>query len=114
MRWWAGFALGVFGGWLVGSRVGAVFPQASVGPAFARVRHGDGLLLDERLTRRALARLAERGVVNPRLDVTTVDSVMYLRGAPRDAHEAEALVDVAETTPGVDRVVDELKRPADA
>jgi len=71
------------------------------------------MLLDERLTRRARERLAERGVDDPRVDVTTGDGVMYLRGRPRDASAAAEVVQVAESTPGVTQVVNELK-PLDA
>jgi osmotically-inducible protein OsmY len=77
--------------------------------AAARGPRGGGMLEDERLTRRAWERLAERGILDSRVDITTVDGVMYLRGRPRDAREASAVVEIAETTPGVERVVNELK-----
>jgi osmotically-inducible protein OsmY len=72
-------------------------------------RRYDGLLEDDRLTRVARARILERGVDDLRVDVTTVDGVMYLRGRPRTTGDAAAIVDVAETTLGVTRVVNELK-----
>ena len=131
MSWWAGFVLGALGGWVLGALAGpragarlcgvAGEPDAAggerdnghlAGVAAAQRPHGrplDGLLLDERLTRRAWERLAERGIMDSRVDITTVDGVMYLRGRPRDAAEAAAVAQVAETTPGVDRVVNELK-----
>jgi osmotically-inducible protein OsmY len=80
---------------------------AASGAGGAR-RYG-GLLEDDRLTRVARARLLERDVDDLRVDVTTVDGVMYLRGRPRTAHDAASIVDVAETTPGVTQVVNELK-----
>lgn len=129
MSWFAGFVLGVLGGWALGSlvapRVGVRLDATPLGrwlpgaerdnghlPGLGRGAprgKATGLLQDERLTRRALERLAERGILHPRVDITTVDGVMYLRGRPRDAAEAAAVLEVAETTPGVERVVNEMK-----
>jgi hypothetical protein len=124
-----GFALGVLGGWALGwaagpggSRLGTVGvarllgasdPDGADGGRSGDARQFDGLLADDRLTRVARGRILERGIDDLRVDVTTVDGVMYLRGRPRTARDAAAIADVAETTPGVERVVNELK-PLDA
>jgi hypothetical protein len=130
VSWFAGFLLGALGGWALGAlaapRSGGGLlglvglrdvlraersngHQPGPGGEARSGRRADGMLLDERLTRRAWERLAERGITDSRVDITTVDGVMYLRGRPRDAVEAAAVADVAETTPGVERVVNELK-----
>lgn len=130
MSWFAGFLLGALGGWALGalaaprSRGGLLGLAGLRGVLGAERSNGhqprsggearsgrrtDGMLLDERLTRRAWERLAERGITDSRVDITTVDGVMYLRGRSRDAAEAMAVADVAETTPGVEQVVNELK-----
>ena len=126
MSWLVGFLVGALGGYALGSWVGprvSVLPGGQAGdwadsdddgldraPSGRRV---DGMLLDERVTRVVRDRLRERGLVNPRVDVTTVDGVTYLRGRPRDAAEAAAIAATVEAAPGVDRVANELK-PLDA
>jgi BON domain len=126
VKWLVGFLLGVLGGWalgcaagpngarlnaLVGGRwLGATDDDgAGSGGRPGGARRYDGLLEDDRLTRVARARILERDVDDLRVDVTTVDGVMYLRGRPRTARDAAAIMDVAETTPGVTTVVNELK-----
>ncbi|HZR99475.1 MAG TPA: BON domain-containing protein [Chloroflexota bacterium] len=126
MKWLVGFVLGVLGGWALGyaagprgSRLAACGLSRWLGGAGAdslgragsadAARRYDGLLEDDRLTRVARARIQERDIDDLRVDVTTVDGVMYLRGRPRTARDAAAIVDVAETTPGVTKVVNELK-----
>jgi BON domain len=129
VKWLVGFTLGVLGGWALGwiagpngARLGTgqitrLLGASDVDEAGAdrsgSGRTFDGLLADDRLTRAARGRIQERGIDDLRVDVTTVDGVMYLRGRPRTARDAAAIVDVAETTPGVERVVNELK-PLDA
>ena len=125
MKWFTGFLLGAVGGWAIGclagpngSRVAIAnlplgrFAGSSDAENSAPAGPGSrpaGLLPDERLTRRARERIVERGVDDLRVDVTTVDGVMYLRGRPGNARDAAAILDVAETTPGVTQVVNELK-----
>jgi hypothetical protein len=125
MKWLIGFALGIAGGWALGtvagargarlgacglSRwLGAAGDDTAAGERATGGRRYDGLLEDDRLTRVARARILERDVDDLRVDVTTVDGVMYLRGRPRTARDAATIVDVAETTPGVTQVVNELK-----
>jgi osmotically-inducible protein OsmY len=121
-----GFVLGALAGWALGYAAGprgarlrtcAVsrwlgmsgdYSVAS-GRRSGGARRYDGLLEDDRLTRVVHARILERNVDDLRVDVTTVDGVMYLRGRPRTARDAAAILDVAETTPGVLQVVNELK-----
>jgi osmotically-inducible protein OsmY len=118
-----GFLVGALGGYALGSWVG---PRVNVvasdrdaswagSEADAPDRAGsgrrvDGMLLDERVTRAVREALRERGLVNPRVDVTTVDGVTYLRGRPRDAAEAAAIAATVQATRGVQGVVNELKR----
>lgn len=124
VRWLVGFVLGVLGGWALGCAAGhrgsrltglgrwrgaTRDEDAGRGGRSGGARRYDGLLEDDRLTRVARARMRERDVDDLRVDVTTVDGVMYLRGRPRTARDAAAIVDVAETTPGVTNVVNELK-----
>jgi len=125
VRWLVGFALGVLGGWALGwaagprgARLRDAGPRwlgvagpgaADSGGRAGGARRYDGLLEDDRLTRVARKRILERDVDDRRVDVTTVDGVMYLRGRPRTSQDAAAIVDVAETTPGVTKVVNELK-----
>jgi hypothetical protein len=126
MKWLLGFALGVLGGWALGYAAGprgsrltacglgrwlGMEGEADTEPGgrSGGARHYDGLLEDDRLTRVARARILERDIDVLRVDVTTVDGVMYLRGRPRTARDAAAIVEVAETTPGVTKVVNELK-----
>ena len=134
MGWVAGFVLGALGGFAFGCLAAPVAgvelrasarrrwkgdgegregsDRAAMGGA-PRARHRpNGLLPDERLTRAARERWVARGLANPRVDVTTVDGVVYLRGRPREAAEATAIVEVVQDTPGVQGVVNELK-PAD-
>jgi hypothetical protein len=126
VKWLIGFAVGALGGWALGCAAGP--KGARLNPAgltrwlggmsdsgaaessrAGGARRYDGLLEDDRLTRVARARMLEREIDDVRVDVTTVDGVMYLRGRPRTARDAAAIVSVAEATPGVTQVVDELK-----
>jgi hypothetical protein len=122
VSWLVGFALGALGGFLLGSLAGpTALPDlfrssghegADDGaPRRRRGRHVTGLLQDEQLARVARERLAERGLFNPRVDVTIVDGVAYLRGRPRDAAEATAIVETVQATPDLTGVVNELKTP---
>ena len=126
MKWLLGLALGILGGWVLGRAAGLRGSRIN-GAALGRLlgatgasqngqaglpggaRRYDGLLEDDRLTRVARARILDRDINDLRVDVTTVDGIMYLRGRPRTTQDANAIVDVAETTPGVTRVVNELK-----
>jgi hypothetical protein len=126
VKWFVGFLVGVVGGWALGCAAGPKSSRlnpAALGQWFggrgddgaapsggaSGARRYDGLLEDDRLTRVARARIQERDVDDLRVDVTTVDGVMYLRGRPHTARDAAAIVDVAETTPGVAKVVNEMK-----
>jgi hypothetical protein len=126
VKWLIGIALGILGGWALGRAAGlrgVRLDAAALGRIVGAVGGGedgqagrpaggrryDGLLEDDRLTRTARGRLIEQDVDLVRVDLTTVDSVMYLRGRPRTTQDAAAIVDIAETTPGVTRVVNELK-----
>lgn len=130
MNWWLGFILGIAGGATVAAAAGR--RRARTAPTsmdswlddeggsnstlrgqVSGARRYGGLLEDERLTREARERIAERGIDALRVDVTTVDGVMYLRGRPHTAHDAAEILRVAETTEGIEQVVNELK-PLDA
>jgi osmotically-inducible protein OsmY len=124
VSWLIGFVLGVLGGFVLGSLAG---PSAlsglrrSVGQAHGGAADGNGgrrrggrltgLPHDEQLARAARERLAERGLANPRVDVTIVDGVAYLRGRARDAADVTAIVETVQQMPGLTGVVNELKVP---
>ncbi|MBX5492908.1 MAG: BON domain-containing protein [Chloroflexi bacterium] len=117
MRWLYGFALGLLGGFALGA---LLLPRRAAQPCGllrwlglrgAGQDSRSGLMPDERITRAVRERLAARGLDTPRLDVTTVDNVVYLRGRVGSSDERAAVVGVARETPGVARVVDELKLP---
>lgn len=121
MSWFIGFGLGVLGGFALGSLVGPLSAASRASAALRRRTGGastgaggrvDGMLLDERLSRAVHERLEARGLTNPRVDVTTVDGVVYLRGRTTDDEEKLAVVEVTQGTPGITRVVDELKAGA--
>jgi hypothetical protein len=69
-----------------------------------------GMLPDERLTSRIQQEVEARGLSAARLDITTVDGVVYLRGKEPDAARVETIVGIANNVPGVINVVDEVRR----
>jgi osmotically-inducible protein OsmY len=128
VSWLVGFALGALGGFILGCLKGPAAltrlrystdqPAESTGgdDDWERARRGrgkrlTGLLLDEQLARSARRRLAERGLTNPRVDVTIVDTVAYLRGRVPSAADAAAIAETVQATPGLTQVVNELKLP---
>jgi hypothetical protein len=132
VSWLVGFVLGALGGFILGCLKGPAalvrlrYAADLTGPGLTgsgaewegdRRRRGKrltGLLLDEQLARSARQRLAERGLTNPRVDVTIVDGVAYLRGRVPDAADAAAIAETVQATPGLTDVVNELKLPAAA
>ncbi len=76
----------------------------------ATVAESSGVMPDERLTGRIQDELESRGVWSHRLDVTTIDGVVYLRGRESDSARVDTIVGIAERMPGVASVVDEIKR----
>lgn len=69
-----------------------------------------GLLPDERLTLHVRSELEGRGIWTSRLDVTTVDGTVYLRGRETDPARVETIVAMVHEVPGVTEVVDEIHR----
>ena len=69
-----------------------------------------GLLPDERLSLQIRSELERRGIWTPRLDVTTVDGAVFLRGRESDHVRAETIVSIAREVPGIIDVVDEIRR----
>jgi len=65
---------------------------------------------DERLTVQIRSELERRGIWSPRLDVTTVDGTVFLRGREADSVRAETIVGIARDVPGAIDVVDEIRR----
>jgi osmotically-inducible protein OsmY len=131
VRWLVGFLLGLVGGFAVGylaapaagadlrravsRRKAASAPAAPAGTcqeAAGQRKALAGLAFDERLTR-AIREQLLAGDLAAHIDVTTIDGVVYLRGRPRDAGEAARIVAIAERTPGVRSVVNELKPATD-
>ena len=69
-----------------------------------------GLLPDERLSFQIRSELERRGIWTPRLDVTTVDGAVFLRGSESEHVRAETIVSIAREVPGIIDVVDEIRR----
>ena len=69
-----------------------------------------GLMPDERISLRIKSEMDRRGIWNPRLDVTTVDGTVYLRGREADGARVETIVSLAREVPGVADVIDEIRR----
>jgi hypothetical protein len=122
VQWLFGLVLGVGAGYLFGNlmradNLGSVLKtlrpgaggEQSGGPAGGKAPRG--LLLDEQLARAARARLQEAGLASARVDVTVVDGAAYLRGRVADADESTRIADFVAATPGLERVVNELKVP---
>jgi hypothetical protein len=132
VSWLVGFALGALGGFILGCLKGPAalirLRYSTDQPAADSAGNGDdwerarrrrgkrltGLPLDEQLARSARGRLADRGLANPRVDVTIVDAVAYLRGRVSNAADAAAIAETVQATPGLTEVVNELKVPEPA
>lgn len=71
---------------------------------------GEGMLPDERLTLHIRDELEGLSLWTPRLDVTTVDGTVYLRGREANLERAEAVVHTIRGVEGVQDVVDEIRR----
>jgi hypothetical protein len=69
-----------------------------------------GLPPDERISAQIRAELERRGIWTPRLDVTTVDGTVFLRGRESDSIRAETIVGIVRDVVGVEDVVDEIRR----
>jgi osmotically-inducible protein OsmY len=69
-----------------------------------------GLPPDERISTQIRSELERRGIWTPRLDVTTVDGMVFLRGRESDSVRAETIVGIAREVQGVIDVVDEIRR----
>jgi len=71
---------------------------------------GEGMLPDERLTLQIRDELEGLSLWNSRVDVTTVDGTVYLRGRDSNAQRADAVVHTIKGLEGVQDVVDEIRR----
>ena len=71
---------------------------------------GKGMLPDERLTLQIREQLEGLALWGPRLDVTTIDGKVYVRGREANAQRADAIVHTIEGFEGVTEIVDELRR----
>ena len=76
----------------------------------AGVGAGTGIQADERVTLRVRDELQDFALWSPRVDVTTVDGVVYLRGREFDTARADAIVRVVQGIDGVHEVIDEMRR----
>jgi osmotically-inducible protein OsmY len=76
----------------------------------AATTEASGMLPDERLTSRIRNEIESRGIWTSRVDITTVDGVVYLRGREADNSRVETIVGIVEAVPGVVSVVDEIRR----
>jgi osmotically-inducible protein OsmY len=72
--------------------------------------HGEGVMPDERLTLRIRDELEGLALWSPRVDVTTIDGTVYVRGREPDAARADAILHTIRGLDGVVEVVDELRR----
>jgi hypothetical protein len=81
------------------------------GPFLSRIGGGRGLLPDEQITERLRSDLLRQGT-GSRIDVTTVDGVVYLRGKEPDPIKADEAVAAAYAISGVRDVIDEIRREA--
>jgi osmotically-inducible protein OsmY len=70
----------------------------------------NGLPPDERVSAQVRAELELRGIWTPRLDVTTVDGTVFLRGRESDSIRAETILSIVRDVSGVEDVVDEIRR----
>jgi hypothetical protein len=116
-----GLAIGVAGGILAGVVLapkrkpvsdGSIPGEAGGGfggDVLSRLGAGRGLLPDERITERLRADLERQGT-GSRIDVTTVDGVVYLRGREPDPIKADEAVAAAYAIAGVRDVIDEIRR----
>ncbi|MBI4213504.1 MAG: BON domain-containing protein [Chloroflexi bacterium] len=64
---------------------------------------------DEGIRDRVEAEWKRLGLIQPRVDATMIDGALYVRGEARSS-TADALVATARPIPGVQEVVDEIKR----
>ena len=71
---------------------------------------GSGMLPDERITERVRNDLERRGIWQPRLDVTTIDGTVYLRGRETEPGRVETIVGAIRSVDGVAEVVDEVRK----
>ena len=69
-----------------------------------------GLPPDERISSQIRSELERRGIWAPRLDITTVDGTVFLRGRESDAIRAETIVGIVREAAGVADGVDEIRR----
>jgi hypothetical protein len=133
VAWFAGLVVGALAGVLVGwlttpsgrGRLrqlagarrswgnGLAAIRQATSPADGRGEPGGALPADERLTRLARERLTAQELASLRVDVTTVDGAVYLRGRTRTPAEVEAIASIVQAIPGVQRVVNELKPPGE-
>jgi hypothetical protein len=117
-----GLAIGVAGGVVAGIILGPKRKPVSEGNVpgeagggfggdlLSRIGSGRGLMPDERITERLRAELERQS--GSRLDVTTVDGVVYLRGKEPDPIKADEAVAAAYSISGVRDVIDEIRREA--
>jgi hypothetical protein len=71
---------------------------------------GSGLMPDERISLQVKAEVERLGLSMSRLDVTTVDGTVYLRGREPNSEHVETIISLAREVPGVSAVVDEIRR----
>ena len=116
-----GLAIGVAGGILAGvvlapkrkpiseGNLPAESGTGLAGDLLSRLGGGRGLLPDERITERLRSELERKGS-GSRVDVTTVDGIVYLRGKEPDPIKADEAVAAAYAISGVRDVIDEIRR----
>lgn len=69
-----------------------------------------GLPPDERVSAQIRSELERRGIWTPRLDVTTVDGTVFLRGRESDSIRVETILSIVREVVGAENVMDEIRR----
>ncbi|HEY3117358.1 MAG TPA: BON domain-containing protein [Chloroflexota bacterium] len=120
MGGWLGYIVGLIGAfaWVRRALTERTIAAASAPtepapePVAASARRGgsNGVMADEQLTDWLRAECRRLGVDASRVDITTVDGVVYLRGRETDSPLVDTLVSLARSAPGSRDVIDEVKR----
>lgn len=84
--------------------------QSDPGPGRTPGHRSSGIMPDEQLTDWLRAECRRLDVDVSRVDFTTVDGIVYLRGRETDPGLVDTLVSLARSAPGARDVVDEVKR----
>jgi len=120
MGGWLGYVIGLIGAFVGVRRIlterSAVTASGTVEPAPRPVSVGatggasKGVMADEQITDWLRTECRRLNVDTSRVDITTIDGVVYLRGRETDPALVDTLVSLARSAPGARDVIDEVKR----